>query len=280
MPYRAEISRRNPGYFIFTIDRSASMNDQHGRNSDKSKAESVADAINRIIQNIVIQCSKNEGVYDYFSVSVIGYGSEVGSAFSGPLAGRPFASTSELEAYPARLERRKQRVPDGAGGLVEVEVKFPIWFDAVASGSTPMRRALGSAYGLAYAWIQDHPDGYPPIVMNLTDGESSDGDPAEAARKLTSLETSDGRVLLFNMHLSAEEGAAVLYPSSESALNDPFARQLYSISSQLPEAMLQQALAMELPVRQGSRGFVFNGDVVSAIQFLEIGTKPANMALR
>jgi hypothetical protein len=116
--------------------------------------------------------------------------------------------------------------------------------------------------------------------MNLTDGESSDGDPAEAARKLTSLETSDGRVLLFNMHLSAEEGAAVLYPSSESALNDPFARQLYSISSQLPEAMLQQALAMELPVRQGSRGFVFNGDVVSAIQFLEIGTKPANMALR
>lgn len=280
MPYRAEISRRHPGYFIFIIDRSASMNDQDGRNSDKSKAQSVADAINRIIQNIVIQCSKNEGVYDYFSVSVIGYGSEVGSAFLGPLAGRPFASTSELEANPARLEKRKQRVPDGAGGLVEVEVKFPIWFDAVASGSTPMRRALGSAYGLAYAWIQDNPGGYPPIVMNLTDGESSDGDPAEAARKLTSLQTSDGNVLLFNMHLSADSAKPVLYPASETALSDPFARQLYSISSRLPEAMLEQALAMELPVRQGSRGFVFNGDVVSAIQFLEIGTKPANMALR
>lgn len=280
MPYRAEISRRNPGYFIFLIDRSASMNDPHGRKSEKSKAESVADAINRIIQNIVIQCSKNEGVYDYFSVSVIGYGSEVGSAFSGPLAGRPYASTSELEANPARLESRKQRVPDGAGGLVDVEVRFPIWFDAVAAGATPMKRALGSAYGLAYAWIQENPNAYPPIVMNLTDGESSDGDPAEAAKKLTSLQTSDGNVLLFNMHLSAEGGDAVLYPSSEAVLDDPFARQLYSITSVLPDAMLQQALAMELPVRQGSRGFVFNGDVVSAIQFLEIGTKPANMALR
>ncbi len=280
MPYRAEISRRNPAYFIFTIDRSASMNDPHGRNSDKSKAETVADAINRIIANIIIQCSKNEGVYDYFGISVIGYGTDVGPAFAGPLAGRPYATTSELEANPARLEARKQRVPDGSGGQVDVEVKYPVWFEATAAGATPMRRALGFACGLAHAWIEEHPHGYPPIVMNLTDGEASDGDPQETARRLTSLQTSDGNVLLFNMHLTSEARNVVLYPSSDAVLDDPFARQLYAISSVLPDPMLQQALTMGLSVRHGSRGFVFNGDVVSAIAFLEIGTKPANMALR
>jgi len=280
LPYRAEISRRNPGYFIFTIDRSASMNDVLGGNVEKTLAQSVADAINRIIANIVIQCSKNEGVYDYFSVSVIGYGADVGSAFSGPLAGRPYATASELEANPARLEARKQKVPDGAGGLVDLEVKFPIWFDAVAAGATPMRQALTMAAGFARTWIAEHPDGYPPIVMNLTDGESSDGDPADAAHALTSLESSDGNVLLFNMHLSSKGGSPVLYPSSDAMLGDPFAKQLYAISSVLPEAMVHQAQGMDLKVEAGSRGFVFNGDVVSAIQFLEIGTKPANMALR
>jgi hypothetical protein len=280
MPYSAEITRRHPAYFIFTVDRSASMNDEHASNSGKSKAESVADAINRIIANVVIRCSKNEGVYDYFSISVIGYGAQVGSAFSGPLAGRPIASASELDANPARLEARKQRVRDRNGKMVDIDVKFPIWFDAVAEGATPMNRAFGSAYGLAYRWAEDHPTGYPPIVMNLTDGESTDGDPQEAARRITSIKTNDGNALLFNMHISSGTGEAVLYPPAPDELPDSFARGLFAISSVLPEAMLHQASALELPVAPGSRGFVFNGDVTSAIQFLEIGTKPANMAIR
>jgi hypothetical protein len=39
---------------------------------------------------------------------------------------------------PARVETRTKKVSDGAGGLVDQAVKFPIWFDAVASGGTPM----------------------------------------------------------------------------------------------------------------------------------------------
>ena len=44
---------------------------------------------------------------------------------------------SEIAANPARLENRAKKVPDGAGGLVEQEIKFPIWVDPVASGGTP-----------------------------------------------------------------------------------------------------------------------------------------------
>jgi hypothetical protein len=280
MAYRAEITRRHPALFIFMVDRSASMNDDDGAGSGTSKAQSLADAINRIIADIVIRCSKNEGVYDYFSVSVIGYGSEVGSAFCGTLAGRPYASASELDANPARLEARKRRMRDARGRMVDVETKFPIWFDAVAKGATPMTRAFGSAYGLALRWAEDHPAGFPPIVMNFTDGESTDGDPQEAARRIASVKTSDGNALLFNLHLSRSAGGAIQYPPSDAGLPDSFAKQLFGISSVLPEPMLQQAAALGLPVTPGSRGFVFNGDAGSAVQFLEIGTKPANMAPR
>jgi len=280
VPYSAEISRRNPAYFVFLVDQSGSMSDPQGGNPGRTKAQSVADAINRIIQNLVIACSKNEGVLDYFCVSVIGYGATVESAFLGGLAGRPIAKTSELENHTARLETRTQRVPDGAGGLVDVSIKMPVWFDAISSGGTPMCQALTMAYDLVNEWLQRNPSGFPPIVMNLTDGEASDGDPRDAATRLTSLSSTDGNVLCFNMHLSTQAGQAALFPNSDTNLVDAYARMLFSMSSPLPESMVQRAKSMEISIVNGSRGFVYNADIVSVIQFLEIGTTPGNLALQ
>ncbi len=256
------------------------MADPQGGNPGKSKAQSVADAINRIIQNLIIQCSRGDGVLDYFCCSVIGYGASINIGFSGQLSGRPFATTSELDAKPARVETRTQRQPDGAGGIIEAPTKFPIWFDAISSGPTPMCEALKQAYTLAETWVTRSPGGFPPIVMNLTDGESTDGDPLAAARKLTTLNVSDGNVLLFNMHLSTATGQACMFPGSSTGLIDAYARHLFEMSSLLPQSMLQQAQSMQIAVSDGSRGFVYNADIVSLIQFLEIGTKPSNLALR
>ncbi|MEM3342581.1 MAG: VWA domain-containing protein, partial [Thermoplasmata archaeon] len=93
MAYSAEISRANPSCFIFLIDQSGSMDEEFGTGSGKKKAEGVADAINRLLQNLSLKCAKAEGIRDYYYVSVIGYrctekGNTVGSAFSGPLAGK------------------------------------------------------------------------------------------------------------------------------------------------------------------------------------------------
>ena len=82
-------------------------------------------------------------------------------------------------------------VSDGAGGLVETKVKFPVWFDPVAEDGTPMREAIELARNILRLWIVEHRRSYPPIVINITDGEPND-DPTEAARKLTALETEDG----------------------------------------------------------------------------------------
>src|SRR6266567_2927663 len=97
MPYTAEISRNNPSCFLFLIDQSGSMGDAFGSGgSTRKKCEGVADAINNLLQNLVIKCAKEEGVRDYFHVAVIGYGATVGSGYGGPLAGRDLVQVSDI----------------------------------------------------------------------------------------------------------------------------------------------------------------------------------------
>jgi hypothetical protein len=105
----------------------------------------VADAINRLLQNLVLKCAKEEGVRDYFYVGVLGYGTKVGPAFTGPLAGRDLVPINEVGNMPARVEARTRKVDDGAGGFVDQTIRLPIWFDPVANGGTPMCQAFHQA---------------------------------------------------------------------------------------------------------------------------------------
>lgn len=278
MAYEAEISRSNPSCLLFLIDQSGSMDDPFGAGEGpRKKAEGLADAINRLLQNLVIKCAKSEGIRDYYDVGVLGYGAQVGPAFGGPLAGQELVPISRIADSPARVEERTKKVDDGAGGLVDQTVKFPVWFDPTARNGTPMCAALERASGIVEAWMTDHPSSFPPIVMNVTDGESTDGDPEAAASKLRGLSNQDGNVLLFNAHLSAQRAAPIEFPSSASGLPDHFAELLFRMSSVLPEHMRDVARQEGYKVGDGARGFVFNADMVSVIRFLDIGTRPSNL---
>lgn len=278
MPYTAEISRTNPSCILFLIDRSGSMDDPFGAGeSDRRKADGVADAVNRLLQNLVIKCAKSEGVRDYYHVGVIGYGDSVGPAFGGPLAGRELVPISEIADHPERVEERTRKVDDGAGGLVDQTVKFPIWFDAKAHGGTPMREALTRAEALITGWMADHPASFPPIVINVTDGEATDGDPTDLARRVQNLSSEDGSPLLFNLHLSSHRASPIEFPDSADGLPDQFAKLLFGMSSVLPAYMSSVAGNEGYRVSDASRGFAFNADMVSVIRFLDIGTRPSNL---
>jgi len=276
MAYSAEISRGNPSCLVFLIDQSGSMGDVFGAGEvNQKKADGVADAINRLLQNLVIKCAKEEGVRDYFHVCVIGYGANVGPAFAGALAGRQLVPISEVGNSPARIDQRNKKVSDGAGGLVDQQVRFPVWFETVANGGTPMRQALGEAKTVVEGWLNQHPNCFPPIVINITDGEATDGDASSAADEIRKLKSNDGEVLLFNVHLSSQRAAASEYPASEAGLPDQFAQQLFRMSSPLPGYMIDIAKKEGMNVGEGSRGFVFNADMVAVIKFLDIGTRPS-----
>lgn len=154
-------------------------------------------------------------------------------------------------------------------------VRFPVWFEPTANGGTPMCQVLGMAKTLLEGWLAQHPNCFPPIVINITDGEATDGNPTLAAESIRKLRSNDGEVLLFNLHLSSQRAAAIEYPSSETGLPDQFAQQLFRMSSLLPDYMLSIARAEGMSVSEGSRGFVFNADMVAVIKFLDIGTRPS-----
>ncbi len=277
MPYTAEISRTNPSAFLFLIDQSGSMADPFGGPGGKRKADGLADVVNRLVQNLVIKCAKSEGVRDYYYVGIIGYGAKVGPAWGGALAGRDLVAISEIANLPVRVEERTRKMDDGAGGIIEQKVKFPIWIDPVAHGGTPMAQTLNVAQQILQAWVDQHPSSFPPIVIHVTDGESTDGDPGAAADALKNLATLDGNALLFNIHISSQKVTPLEFPSNADDMPDAYARKLFEMSSSLPEYMVGVAKEEGYQVDDQARGFVFNADMVSLIRFLDIGTRPSNL---
>jgi hypothetical protein len=278
MSYTAEISRNNPSCFLFLIDRSGSMIDPFGGDdSRRRKADQVSDVLNRLLQNLIIKCAKQEGVRDYYHIGVIGYGAKVGPAFAGPLSGKELVPISEVANNPAKIESRGKKVDDGAGGLVDQSVRFPIWFDPVANGGTPMCQALTQAHSIMQQWTSQYAHSFPPIVINITDGEATDGDPSAPAQSLTELATTDGNVLLFNIHISAQKAAPIVFPSSEASLPDDHARLLFTISSPLPEFLRTFVQQEGIDASENTRGFAFQADLVTLIKFLDIGTRPSNL---
>ena len=275
MAYEAQISRGAPTAFLFVVDQSGSMADK--MSSGKSKAEFVADALNRNLASLIVRCSKSEGVRDYFDIGVVGYGDRVENGFSGQLGGALLNPISAIERNPRRVEDRKRKMDDGAGGIIETSIKFPVWFEPKASGGTPMRAALAKAAEELVAWCDAHPDSYPPTLLHVTDGESTDGDPEEIAKHLGQIRTNDGEVLILNIHVSALGADAIRFPSSESGLPDSYAKMLFRMSSALPKHLV--ALAQEKGIRADSeaRGFMFNAEAAEIVDFFDIGTRASQL---
>jgi hypothetical protein len=273
VPYAAEISRTNPTCFVFLVDQSGSMQEPFAGQADKRKADGVADAINRLLQNLVLKCAKGDGIRDFFHVGLIGYGGRVASMFGGGLAGQTLVPVGRVAHNPLRVEQRTRKVDDGAGGVFDQKFKFPVWFEAKPAGKTPMCAALATAKKYLEGFLGEHPDAYPPLVINITDGEASDGDPMPAAQELRNLASSDGNVLLFNAHISDKRTNPLEFPSEEAGLPDKFAQLLFRMSSPLPPKLLEAARADGFVAGPQSRGFVFNADLVSIVRFLDIGTR-------
>ena len=279
MSYSAEISRNNPTLFVFLIDQSGSMGDGLPDQPNRRKADAVADAINHLLQSLVLRCAKEEGVRDYFNVSVIGYGNKVGPAFSGSLSGRELVPISDVGNMPARIDERTKKSDDGAGGILEQKIRMPIWFDPVSDGGTPMCSALAQAQAILQRWVAQYPDGFPPVVIHITDGESTDGDPAQLMKAITAQQSSDGSVLLFNIHVSSDASTKpIAFPDSNSGLPNQYATALFDCASPLTYNMRTFANAQHgLSLSDGARGYVFNGDMLLVIQALDIGTRPSNL---
>lgn len=144
---------------------------------------------------------------------------------------------------------------------------------------TPMMRAFENAYRVCEAWINwgNHRDCHPPIVINITDGEATDGGIFDnilkkKVQQLKSLHTNYGGVNIFNIHISGLNGDSILFPN-----NSPMRRNaslLFELSTELNPQMVALANRMGYNVQQGAKGYVFNGSPKHLMDFLNIGSNP------
>ena len=125
MPYSADISRTNPGCFLFLIDQSGSMADALGGQPGIRKMDQAAETLNRTLYAIIERCSTGMGIHEYFHIGAIGYttdrqgNSGVQSLLPGTSLQQPFLTINQVNDI-AEAEERQVRESDGAGGLVEV----------------------------------------------------------------------------------------------------------------------------------------------------------------
>lgn len=274
MTYSSEISRNNPGLFIFLIDQSRSMSHKIG-GSDRSKATEAADAINRQLNELINRCTKSEGIRDYFQIGIIGYGGARGQAFS-LIKDSTLVPISELESRILKMEKRTQVIEDQ-----EIEYELPIWFEPIAASDTPMVKAFQLAKEWASDWAVENSDSFPPVIINISDGEATDGNPKDVAAEIFSITTNDGDAMIWNCHLSSSRTEPVSFPSSEDSLpEDKHAHNMFDFSSVLPDNMVAIAREEYTNVEDNARGYVFNAQLEDLIKLLDIGTRAVSSLMR
>ncbi len=272
MSYEAEISRTNPSLVLFLIDQSKSMSHKLP-GGERSKAQEASDAVNRQIGEFVLRCTKSDGIRDYFHIGIIGYGYVTGKAGS-ILKGGTVHPISSLASSTLRVEKRQIKVADGSGGTTDAEYDFGVWFDPVANGDTPMCKALSIARDTIKDWTEQHTSSYPPIVINITDGQATDGDPVKLTTEIFNMKTADGVPLVWNCHLSSNPAVPISFPAFESELpDDKYARSLFTMSSELPSQYVGYAREMQIDIKDSARAYVFNAQLEQLVQFIDIGTR-------
>jgi hypothetical protein len=277
--YEQSISRKRPGCILFLLDRSDSMCRSWGGTSE-TLAQGAARAINGIIMELCLRAQKGQGIsYHYFDVGIFGYGVRpaaggegVEPAFGGALASRGLVPIPEIRDNPITVQ---EVISPDIGGAA---VRMPVWVEPMHGYRTPMCQAISVAGEHVYEWVESHPESFPPIIINITDGFVTDNPYGGAslddwAHRLTGIATKDGQALLFNIFVAPEPGRDMIFPSSDAGLPNP-GPDLFRISSVLPDLMIRSAASVGISPVPGSRGFAFNvSDSTMLVKILEIGTR-------
>lgn len=265
-----------PGYLLFVVDQSGSMEEEFIEGT--SKAEYTASVINNMIEELIDSCMAGEQIKDRVYISIIGYGGSGGTSVENLRSDY----LSDFADKPIRLELVKEKYPGSNGTVVEVDVEKPIYVEPIAQGLTPMGDALNMANKLISVWIERKPECPAPVVINVTDGMPFEGpdvhdEPLKsinAANAIMAMHTLDGSPLVFNVHIG-DAKKKVRFPEAESALISEEAKLLFKLSSKVPASYRKAATKFGFDLNEDSRGFVSNADPDTLVNFINFGTSGA-----
>ncbi len=268
-------SSATPGLLIILVDQSGSMMKPYDGNDNRSQF--AAKAVNRVINTIIQKNFDGKQPKNRCFITVIGYDSEVKKLASGFL--------QKLEANPLRIDEVTKKVPDGAGGLVEIKSKMPVWIEPIDKDRwTNMTGAFQMAKDTVEAWMADKPENPAPVIINISDGRpyydhrdisECVNETIEVVNAIKAIDTNDGKIQIFNAMLG--DGPKVIFPKSEDDLTTDEARFLYQISTEIPDAYRGAAEKNELAYDEGARGAIYNADAEHLIKLIDFGSSKGTL---
>lgn len=273
--YSAPITRLHKAAFLILIDRSGSMAEEvvfRGRTT--TKAEALADAVNTLIEEIINRSRRERYIGNYFDIAIIGYGGEGVDS----LLGSGFRSITDVDAMdvPAYTKIVSHRLPSGKRFDTVFETRR--WVTAQAGGQTPMGEALTKARRMVSSWCRKHPESFPPIVINITDGEATDASEEkirELAEKIKSTSTADGNTLLMNIHLATHHDTPtepLRFPTEATPLPiNRHSQLLYDTASTLP-SLYNEAIGGTKGEEPPFRAVCYNAPLEDLVGLLAIGS--------
>lgn len=269
-------SSATPGLLIFLIDQSGSMLLPFSEDTNDSRTVFSTRVVNRVIDSIIQKNYNGDHAKDRCFIVCIGYSVGAEELCSGFL--------SVLDGSAKRVESVKKKISDGAGGLVEIDKKMPIWVDPIEKdGWTDMAAAFKMAKEIIKSWVQDKPDSPAPVIINISDGVPYYNHKAVSecvketeaiVKEIMNISTSDGNVLVFNAEIG-HEGKPLILPNSlseEVAARGDGAKFLYEISSVIPDGYKGAALKNGLDFKEGSKGSVFAANAEYLIKLIDFGS--------
>lgn len=277
--YSQEITRQHRTAFIIALDRSGSMQESvlFGQ-KQMSKAEAVAIIANALITELIDRCRRTDSLRNYYDVAIVGYSDNQVDMLLGQDGMLSIDDLSKITPHRRILSQEEQL---STHDRAIFQHSLDEWFAPHAEGNTPMYEAMLKVRDLAMEWCEksENHQSFPPIVINITDGEASDCDDNELrdiCEQIKRISTDDGNVLLMNIHISTDyTQPAIIFPMVEELSGaGRYSRLLAECSSVMPSAFDNAIREMK---GQGATppffGMGYNASIIELLSIVNIGSR-------
>jgi len=268
-------SSATPGLLIIMIDQSGSMLSDYEGND--SRTVFASKAVNRIIETIIEKNFDGRAPKNRCFITLIGYNHNVKTLASGYL--------KDLDEKPIRIETVKQKILDGAGGILTIDKKMPIWVEPITEdGATNMKGAFEMAKEIIEKWISDKPNNPAPVIINISDGvpffQGLDvsfcmQQTIEVVDQIKTIDTSDGKIQIFNAMIG-DGTRTKKFPCSKDELEGDEAKFLFEISTEIPASYKSVGESkFGMAINDGARGAVYDVEGIDLVNLIDFGSSKA-----
>jgi hypothetical protein len=211
------ISSAKPVFVIIILDQSSRMKELF--KDGLSKGMYQYRLVNKFLNELIFRNVAGDKIKDRFFISVIGHSNDKANEIrSGYL--------SSFADSPLRIEKEKEKVSDGIGGLVEIDIEEAIYVDGIFMGGENQLEVFKLTQNKIKDWIEQK--GYcSTLIVNISGGFTADWkETTTRINDMKAMVNNSDRLLFFNLLLDSNN-RNLLFPTFEEVAQVSFTNLLY-----------------------------------------------------